>query len=142
VLQSDGWLRTGDIATVDSTGHYFVVDRMKDMLITGGYNVYPAEIERVVGAHPDVAMVAVGRRPDDVRGEVAVAYVVAKAGTSPTVESILQFCKADLAAYKRPRDVVFIDDLPKTSSGKLMRRKLFELDPAPANHQQTMRRTL
>ncbi|AKE01512.1 hypothetical protein XU06_31855 (plasmid) [Rhodococcus erythropolis] len=130
VLQADGWLRTGDIATVDSTGHYFVVDRMKDMLVTAGYNVYPAEIERVVGGHPDVAMVAVGRRDDEVRGEIAVAYVVPRPGTSPTVESILDFCRERLAAYKRPRDVVFVSDLPKTSSGKLMRRKLSELDHA------------
>lgn len=127
-LQSDGWLRTGDIATCDSTGHFFVVDRMKDMLVTAGYNVYPAEIERVVGGHPDVAMVAVGRRADDVRGEIAVAYVVARPGTDPTAESILEFCRAGLAAYKRPRDVIFVPDLPKTSSGKLMRRKLADLE--------------
>lgn len=128
-LQPDGWLRTGDIATCDSTGHYFVVDRMKDMLVTAGYNVYPAEIERVVGGHPDVAMVAVGRRTDEVRGEIAVAFVVARPGSNPTAESILEFCRAGLAAYKRPRDVVFVLDLPKTSSGKLMRRKLSDLDP-------------
>lgn len=129
VLTADGWLRTGDVATVDATGHYFVVDRIKDMLLTSGYNVYPAEIERVVGGHPDVAMVAVGRRPDEIRGEIAIAYVVPKPGTNPTVESILEFCTASLAAYKRPRDVVFVEDLPKTSSGKLMRRKLGQLDP-------------
>lgn len=128
VLRPDGWLRTGDVATVDDTGHYFVVDRMKDMLVTAGYNVYPAEIERVVSAHPDVAMVAVGRRPDEVRGEVAVAYIVARSGTTPTEESILEFCREQLAAYKRPRGVVFVEALPTTSSGKLMRRKLAELD--------------
>lgn len=128
VLQPDGWMRTGDIATVNDTGHYFIVDRMKDMLISGGYNIYPAEIERVVAAHPDVAMVAVGRRPDNVRGEIAVAFIVPAPGAAPTKESILDFCKRDLAAYKRPRDVVFVDDLPKTSSGKLMRRKLPAID--------------
>ncbi len=129
-LQADGWLRTGDVATKSDTGHYFVVDRLKDMLVTAGYNVYPAEIERVIGAHPDVAMVAVGRRADDVRGEVAVAYVVPRPGASLTVESVLAFCRTDLAAYKRPRDVVFVSDLPKTSSGKIMRRSLSGLDPS------------
>lgn len=132
VLADDGWMRTGDVAYVDDTGHYFVVDRIKDMIITGGYNVYPAEIERVVSAHPDVTMVAVGRRPDDVRGEIAVAYVVPKPGSTPTAEDVLDFCRDQLAAYKRPRDVVFVDQLPTTSSGKLMRRKLTELDQVQA----------
>lgn len=134
VLGPDGWLHTGDIAYLDEGGHAFIVDRLKDMIITAGYNVYPAEIERVVAAHPDVAMVAVGRRPDPVKGEIAVAYVVARPGTNPDDESILEFCAEGLAAYKRPRDVVFVDELPTTSSGKLMRRKLADLDriPSPA----------
>lgn len=130
VLGSDGWLHTGDVAYLDEGGHAFIVDRLKDMIITAGYNVYPAEIERVVAAHPDVAMVAVGRRPDAVKGEIAVAYVVVRAGASPGADAILGFCGDRLAAYKRPRDVVFVDQLPTTSSGKLMRRKLSELDPA------------
>ncbi|MFW0794517.1 AMP-binding protein [Gordonia sp. CPCC 205515] len=130
VLGPDGWLRTGDVAYLDEGGHAFIVDRLKDMIITAGYNVYPAEIERVVAAHPDVAMVAVGRRPDPIKGEIAVAYVVARAGTSPDADSILTFCVDLLAAYKRPRDVVFVDALPTTSSGKLLRRKLSEFDPA------------
>ena len=79
-IEPDGWLHTGDIATMDDTGHVFVVDRRKDMIITGGYNVYPAEIERVLAAHPAVAMVAVGPVPDPVRGELACAYVVLAAG--------------------------------------------------------------
>jgi long-chain acyl-CoA synthetase len=133
VLGADGWLRTGDVAYADETGHLFVVDRIKDMIVTAGYNVYPAEIERVVAGHPDVAMVAVGRRADETRGEVAVAYVVAKGLAAPTGEDILEYCRSRLAAYKRPRDVVFVNTLPTTSSGKLMRRKLAELDVQPVN---------
>ncbi|MGM5068731.1 class I adenylate-forming enzyme family protein [Rhodococcus qingshengii] len=76
VLEADGWLHTGDIARKDETGHYFVVDRRKDMIITGGYNIYPAEIERVMAAHPAIALVAVGSVPDEMKGELACAYVV------------------------------------------------------------------
>ncbi|SIR76314.1 class I adenylate-forming enzyme family protein [Williamsia sterculiae] len=133
VLGADGWLRTGDVAYLDQSGHAFIVDRLKDMIITAGYNVYPAEIERVVATHPDVAMVAVGRRPDPIKGEIAVAYIVPRRDARPDVADILQFCSERLAAYKRPRDVVLVDHLPTTSSGKLLRRKLDELGPhAPA----------
>jgi long-chain acyl-CoA synthetase len=136
VLSDDGWLHTGDVGYTDDSGHFYVIDRIKDLIITAGYNVYPAEIERVVATHPDVAVAAVGRRTDPVRGELAVAYVVRKPGREPTAESIINHCRDHLAAYKRPRDVVFVDDLPRTSSGKLMRRKLSELDrqsqPLPA----------
>lgn len=128
VLRPDGWLRTGDVAYVDESGHFFVVDRLKDMIVTAGYNVYPAEIERVIAAHSDVALVAVGRRPDDVRGEIAVAYVVQRDGAELTEDALIDFCRDKLAAYKRPRAVVFTDALPTTSSGKIMRRKLIEID--------------
>ncbi|MFE7718540.1 class I adenylate-forming enzyme family protein [Nocardia rhizosphaerihabitans] len=128
VMLPAGWLRTGDVAFADDTGHYFLVDRIKDMIVTAGYNVYPAEIERVVASHPGVALVAVGRRPDEVRGEIAVAYVVAKAGIQPTEAEVIDFCRDSLAPYKRPRAVVFVDHLPTTASGKIMRRKLADLD--------------
>ncbi|MDV6212708.1 AMP-binding protein [Rhodococcus erythropolis] len=124
VLDAAGWLRTGDIAKKDSSGNVYVVDRRKDMIITGGYNVYPAEIERVLTAHPAIAMVAVGPLPDDVKGEVACAYVVLNAGETVSEEEIIAFSASRLAAYKRPRSVRFVLDLPKTSSGKIMRRKL------------------
>ncbi|MCB8913097.1 AMP-binding protein [Rhodococcus rhodochrous] len=126
-LTTDGWLRTGDVAYADDTGHFFIVDRLKDMIVTAGYNVYPAEIERVIGSHPEVELVAVGGLPDPVKGEIAVAYVVLAAGSTLSEPDVLEYCRDYLAAYKRPRKVIFVDSLPTTSSGKLMRRKLAEL---------------
>ncbi len=125
-IEPDGWLHTGDVATIDATGHVFVVDRLKDMIITGGYNVYPAEVERVLAAHPEVAMVAAGPVPDAVRGELACAYVVRVAGTDPTEEELIAYAGEHLAPYKRPRLVRFVDTLPATSTGKIMRRELIK----------------
>ena len=128
-IEPDGWMHTGDIASRDDEGYYFIVDRRKDLIITGGFNVYPAEIERVVAAHPAVAMVAVGSVPDETLGELARAYVVLRPGAAATEEEIIEHCLAwHLAAYKRPRSVRFVPDLPKTSTGKVMRRELKTLD--------------
>jgi long-chain acyl-CoA synthetase len=140
VLGPDGWLRTGDVAYANETGHVFIVDRIKDMIVTAGYNVYPAEIERVIAAHPDVSMVGVGHRPDDVRGEVAVAFVVPRPGARLTENTIIEHCRSSLAAYKRPRAVVFVSSLPTTSSGKVMRRRLAELDGQLRARQDVARR--
>jgi long-chain acyl-CoA synthetase len=128
-IEPDGWMHTGDVAVVDESGHYFIVDRRKDMIITAGYNVYPAEIERVLAAHPAVALVAVGPVVDDVKGELARAYVVLRAGAQATEAELIAFCSDRLAAYKRPRSVVFVAALPQTSTGKIMRRELSKLDP-------------
>lgn len=125
-IEADGWLHTGDVATMDGTGHVFIVDRRKDMIITGGYNVYPAEIERVLSGHPGVALVAVGSVPDEVKGELACAYVV-RGGVDVTESELMDFAAEHLAAYKRPRMVRFVEDLPKTSSGKIMRRELIKM---------------
>jgi long-chain acyl-CoA synthetase len=127
-IEPDGWLHTGDVAQSDADGHFFVVDRRKDMLITAGYNVYPAEIERVVAGHPAVAMVAVGSQRDELRGELARAYVVLRPGATASEDAIIEHCRGHLAAYKVPRSVKFVDDLPKTSTGKIMRRELPKLD--------------
>ena len=127
-IEPDGWMHTGDIATRDDEGHYFIVDRRKDLIITGGFNVYPAEIERVVASHPAVAMVAVGSLPDDIHGELARAYVVLRPGATTTETEIIEHCRRYLAAYKLPRSVRFVPDLPKTSTGKVMRRELKTLD--------------
>lgn len=124
LLESDGWLHTGDVATHDGLGHFFVVDRLKDMILTGGYNVYPAEIERVLIGHQSVALVAVGREPDETKGEVAHAYVVLVQSREATAAELIDYCRQFLAAYKVPRAVHFVESLPTTSSGKLMRRKL------------------
>jgi long-chain acyl-CoA synthetase len=127
-IEPDGWLHSGDIATRDEEGHFFIVDRKKDLVITGGFNVYPAEIERVVASHPAVAMVAVGPVPDEVRGELARAYVVLRPGARADEAEIIEHCKPHLAPYKLPRSVRFVADLPKTSTGKVMRRELRKLD--------------
>ncbi len=127
-LEADGWLHSGDLASMDADGCVWIVDRKKDMILTGGYNVYPAEIERVLAAHPDIALSAVGRLADEIKGEIAKAYVVLKDGASADADAIIAFCKENLSAYKCPRAVQFVDDLPKTSTGKIMRRELHTLD--------------
>jgi long-chain acyl-CoA synthetase len=127
-IEPDGWLHTGDLATMDEDSAVFIVDRKKDMINTGGFKVFPAEIERVIAAHPSVAMVAVGGQPDELKGEIAKAYVVLKPGAPADADGILALCRAELAAYKAPRAIQFVADLPKTSTGKIMRRELRNLD--------------
>ncbi|MDH3615051.1 MAG: long-chain-fatty-acid--CoA ligase [Gammaproteobacteria bacterium] len=127
-IEADGWLHTGDVALMDEDGCVFIVDRKKDMIVTAGFNVYPAEIERVVAGHPDVALVAVGSIPDEDKGELAKAYIVPQTGSTPDADDIIAYCREHLAAYKVPRAVQFVDDLPKTSTGKVMRRELKTLD--------------
>lgn len=116
----DGWFRTGDIATRDpATGAFTVHDRKKNMIISGGENIYPAEVERVLAEHPDVAECAVIGRPDAVWQEVPVAIVVARAGCDADSASILAHVAAQLARFKVPKDVVFVDALPRTALGKV-----------------------
>ncbi|MFO0452008.1 MAG: AMP-binding enzyme, partial [Pseudomonadota bacterium] len=100
----------------------------KDLILTAGYNIYPAELERVVAMHPAVALVAVGSVPDEAKGEVPKAYVVLRPGMTVTEAELLTHCRAHLAAYKVPRAVTFVDDLPKTSTGKVLRRNLRTLE--------------
>ncbi len=129
-LLESGWLRTGDLGHMDEDGYVFIVDRLKDMILTGGFNVYPAEIERVLAEHPDIVLAAVGRKKDEVKGEVAKAYVVLKEGATADKEAINAFCRERLSAYKCPRSIQFVSDLPTTSTGKIMRRELHTLDKA------------
>ncbi|MEC4723388.1 AMP-binding protein [Noviherbaspirillum sp. CPCC 100848] len=125
-LDQDGWLHTGDLVRQDQEGYLYVVDRLKDMIITGGYNIYPAELERVIAEFPEVAMVAVGNVPDEHKGELAKAYVVPRQGASLDIEALDAHCRSRLAAYKVPRLYQVVTDLPKTSTGKILRRKLRE----------------
>ena len=127
-LGPDGWLHSGDLGKMDNDGYVYIVDRKKDMIITGGYNVYPAVIERVLAANPKVALAAVGKQNDELKGEIAKAYVVLKEGEDATEDEIIAFCREELAAYKCPRKVQFVKDVPKTSTGKIMRRELNTLD--------------
>jgi long-chain acyl-CoA synthetase len=127
-IEPDGWLHSGDIATVDEDGYFTIVDRKKDMILTAGFNVYPAELERVLCMHPAVALAAVGSLPDEAKGELAKAYVVLKRGVQVEKIALADHCREHLAAYKVPRAIQFVDDVPKTSTGKIMRRSLKEID--------------
>ncbi len=120
----DGWVYTGDIARMDADGYFQIVDRKKDMIIAGGFNIYPREIEEVLFEHPKVQeAVAVGL-PDPRRGETVKAYVVLKAGETATEEEIIEHCRANLAKFKVPHSVEFRKELPKTMVGKVLRRVL------------------
>lgn len=122
----DGWLYTGDIARLDKSGYTYIVDRKKDMVISGGYNIYPQDVESVILELQQVADVAVVGIPDRIRGETLKAYVVLKEGACLTKEQIIAYCRERLAAYKIPRLVEFRRDLPKTMIGKTLRRMLIE----------------
>jgi fatty-acyl-CoA synthase len=122
----DGWLRTGDAARRDADGFYFIVDRWKDMYISGGENVYPAEVEAVIGALPEVAEVAVVGVPDPRWGESGCAYVVLRAGAALDATRVLDACDRAIARYKRPAHVRFADALPRTASGKVQKGLLRE----------------
>jgi long-chain acyl-CoA synthetase len=127
-LEPDGWLHSGDLAKMDNDGYVYIVDRKKDMILTAGYNVYPAEIERVLANHPDVALAAVGKETDELKGEIAKAYIVLKDEAKISEQDLIDFCHETLAAYKCPRKIKFVRDVPKTSTGKIMRRELYTLD--------------
>jgi len=120
----DGWLHSGDLGYMDSDGFYFIVDRAKDLVIRGGYNVYPREIEEVLYAHPAVLEAAVIGKPDERLGEEVVAVLSLRPGASVTAEEIVAYCRERLAAYKYPREVRFMDELPKGPSGKILKAAL------------------
>lgn len=122
----DGWLLTGDLGYMNDEGYFFVVDRKKDMIIAGGFNIYPREIEEVMYEHPSVQEVVVAGVPDPYRGETVKAYIVLKESASATEEELNAFARKHLAAYKVPRMYEFRSELPKTAVGKILRRALVE----------------
>ena len=126
----EGWLYTGDIAKMDENGYFYIVDRKKDMIIAGGFNIYPREVEDVLYEHPKIQEAAVAGIPDPKRGETVKAWVVLKPGETATVDEIRDFCRDKLAKYKIPYYVEFRDELPKTMVGKVLRRKLAEEEAA------------
>ncbi len=125
-FDAQGWLRTGDLARVDDEGYIYIVDRRKDMLVSGGFNIYPTEIEAVLAQHPAVYEVCVVGVPDDHWGEVVKAVVVLRQDAQASAQGIIDFCKDRLADFKKPRSVDFVTELPKNSNGKLSRKDVRE----------------
>ena len=125
----DGWLHTGDLGYADADGFYYIVDRIKDMIIRGGFNVYPREVEEILYRHPAIREAAVLGRPDERLGEEVVAVVVldpaaGRAADEATAEEVIAFCRASLTGYKCPREIRFVDQLPRNASGKVLKREL------------------
>jgi long-chain acyl-CoA synthetase len=125
-ITPDGWLRTGDGGYVDDEGYLYLTDRVKDMIVSGGENVYPIEVEEVLAQHPDVGDVAVIGVPDERWGEAVKALVIPRDGRAPTAEQLVAFARPQLAGYKLPRSIDLVDDLPRTPTGKVRKRELRE----------------
>lgn len=128
LVLKDGWLYTGDIGVMDEDGYLSLVDRKKDVIIAGGFNIYPKEIDETLFEHPKILEACTIGVPDAYRGETVKAYVVAQQGETVSPEEIVRFCKERLAPYKVPKIIEFIDALPKSAVGKILRRELRELD--------------
>jgi len=126
----NGWFHTGDVGKMDSEGYFYIVDRKKDMIIRGGMNIYPREIEEVLYGHPDAVEVCVIGVPDHARGEEVRAYVTLRQGSKTTAEDLREYCTERLARYKVPKEVVVMDSLPKGPTGKLLKRKLRDMAAA------------
>jgi long-chain acyl-CoA synthetase len=128
----DGWLHTGDMGHLDADGYLYVVDRKKDLILRGGFNVFPRDVEDVLLAHPEVAMAGVVGRPDPRLGEEVVAFVSLRPGATVGVEELIAFARSRLSATKYPREIVVVDNVPLTSVGKLDRKALRALLSAAA----------
>jgi fatty-acyl-CoA synthase len=123
-IDSSRWMHTGDLATMDDDGYVRVVGRIKDMIIRGGENVYPREIEEFLYTHPEVADVQVIGVPDERYGEELMAWIVARPGTQPTEDAIKEFCRGKIAHFKVPRYIKFVDEFPMTVTGKVQKYKM------------------
>lgn len=126
ITLAGGWLHTGDLGRLDAQGYLTLVDRSKDLIISGGSNIYPREIEEVLLRHPHVREVAVIGTPDAQWGEAAVAVIVAAPGTHPATAELDEHCLQYVARFKRPKRYVFVDELPKNAAGKVLKRELRE----------------
>ncbi|HQF70248.1 MAG TPA: AMP-binding protein, partial [Promineifilum sp.] len=120
----NGWFHTGDIGKFDEDGFVYITDRVKDMIIRGGFNVYPREIEEVMMTHPAVSLAAVIGMPHESHGEEVKAYVILKPGQEVDEEELIDWCKGCMASYKYPREIEFRDALPMTATGKILKREL------------------
>jgi acyl-CoA synthetase (AMP-forming)/AMP-acid ligase II len=123
-LPGDGWFRTGDIATLDPEGYITLKDRLKDVIISGGENIYPVEVENALMAHPDIADVAVIGQPSEQWGETPVAVVVGKSDAQLTEQQVIAFSREQLAHFKCPSRVFFVRELPRNATGKVLRKAL------------------
>jgi acyl-CoA synthetase (AMP-forming)/AMP-acid ligase II len=123
-IDAEGWLHTGDVGTMDAQGYVRITDRKKDMYISGGFNCYPAEIEKLLASHPAISMVAVVGVADPRMGEVGKAYVVLRPGASLTEADLITWSRENMANYKVPRSIAFVDDLPRNASGKVLKTEL------------------
>ena len=123
-IDTDGWLHTGDLGTMDERGYLCITDRLKDMYISGGFNVYPAEVEKLLANHPAIAMAAVVGMPDERMGEVGRAFVVLRPGMSESAEDLLAWSRENMANYKVPRSFALVDDLPRNAAGKVLKTAL------------------
>ena len=123
-MTKDGWLRTGDAGYMDEDGYIYIQDRIKDMIISGGENIYPAEVQNALFSHPAVADVAVIGVPDDIWGEAVKSVVVRKPGAEVTPEALMVYARERIAGYKVPRSVDFVDALPRNPTGKILKREL------------------
>jgi long-chain acyl-CoA synthetase len=119
-----GWFHSGDIGKMDEDGYFYIVDRVKDMIIRGGFNVYPREVEEVLLTHPDISLAAIVGVPDEEHGEEVKAFVVLKAGGTATPTEIVAWSQDNMAAYKYPRTVEIRETLPMTATGKILKKEL------------------
>jgi acyl-CoA synthetase (AMP-forming)/AMP-acid ligase II len=133
-IDAGGWLHTGDIGTLDARGNLRITDRMKDMFIVGGFNVYPAEVERIMTGHVEVAAAAVVGVPDARLGEVGMAFVVPTTGAELDITSLQAWCRDAMANYKVPRYIEVVDALPLNASGKVLKYELRMRAAAQAEH--------
>ena len=123
-FSSDGWFKTGDLGSYSDDGYYTITGRARELIISGGYNIYPREIEDVLALHPTVSEVAVIGTPDPEMGEQVVAVIVPKENILPEAAEIIAFCRERLASYKKPRSIIFVDVLPRNALGKVQKHLL------------------